>query len=100
MRFAGTASQYSKNAMPQLTITAIQSAVVLNFRCPYQAKVMKTFDATSISTGVTCGFMEGPGLQKVGESIGRVRPCPILLNGSVKPRMPTRKVRLRNAAAA
>ena len=32
-------------------MTASQSGDVLNFRCPYQAKVMKTFDAISIRTG-------------------------------------------------
>jgi hypothetical protein len=30
----------------------------LNFRCPYQAKVMKTFDAISIRTGAVWGLME------------------------------------------
>src|SRR4051812_26188799 len=57
MRFAGTASQYSKKAMPQLTSTAPQSGVVLNLRWPYQAKVMNTFEARSMTTGAICGFI-------------------------------------------
>jgi len=44
MRFAGTWKQYSKNAMPQLVITASQSGEFLYLRWPYQAKVMKIFD--------------------------------------------------------
>src|SRR5690606_20928343 len=47
--------QYSKKAMPQETRTTTQSAVVLNFRCPYQANVMKIFDARSIRIGKTRG---------------------------------------------
>src|SRR5216683_2924787 len=43
-RLAGTASQYSKNAMPQLTSTASGSQLALNLRWPYQAKVMKTLE--------------------------------------------------------
>src|SRR5215210_4938643 len=40
-----------EKAMPQLTRTAPQSGVALNLRCPYQAKVMNTFDATSRGIG-------------------------------------------------
>src|SRR6185312_14996890 len=43
-----TASQYSKNAIPQLIIMTRGSGLSLNFRCPYQAKVMKTFEQNSI----------------------------------------------------
>src|SRR4051812_34390996 len=60
MRFAGTASQYSKKAMPQLASTAIQSALERYLRWPYQAKVMNTFEATSSTTGVTKGLMRKP----------------------------------------
>ena len=51
MRLAGTASQYSKKAMPQLTRTAIQSGEPRYLRCPYQANVMKTLDANSRTIG-------------------------------------------------
>ncbi|SHT59960.1 Uncharacterised protein [Mycobacteroides abscessus subsp. abscessus] len=49
-RFAGTARQYSKNAMSQLTSTTTHSGWSLNLRCPYQANVMKMFEQMS-STG-------------------------------------------------
>src|SRR4030081_3164210 len=58
-RLAGTASQYSKNAMPQLTMMASGSQLSLNLRWPYQAKVMKTLEANSIRTGKTDGEMAG-----------------------------------------
>src|SRR5215217_7415473 len=60
MRLAGTASQYSKKAMPQLTSTAAQIGVALYFRCPYQANVMNTFEATSRTIGETVGGMGKP----------------------------------------
>src|SRR5690606_25889692 len=41
----GTCKQYSKNAIPQETSTTIQRGDSLNFKCPYQAKVMKMFEA-------------------------------------------------------
>jgi hypothetical protein len=59
MRFAGTASQYSKNAMPQLASTAIHKALARYFRCPYQANVMNTFEAIRSTIGVTKGLMAG-----------------------------------------
>src|SRR3954463_6113586 len=37
--------------MPQLTSTTIHSGRSVNFRCPYHANVMKTFDATRRSGG-------------------------------------------------
>ncbi len=37
--------------MAQLTPTTIHSGLEPNFRWPYQAKVMKTFDSTSIRIG-------------------------------------------------
>src|SRR3954462_7402077 len=58
-RLAGTASQYSKNAMPQLTMMASVSGISLNFRWPYQANVMNTLEANSISTGKSRGEMVG-----------------------------------------
>src|SRR5260370_15972913 len=58
-RLAGTASQYSKNAMPQLTIMASGSQVSLNFKWPYHANVMKILEANSIRIGKTDGEMVG-----------------------------------------
>src|ERR1700755_1897762 len=58
-RLAGTASQYSKNAMPQLTMMTSGSGLALNFRWPYHAKVMKTLEANSIRIGNNCGEMVG-----------------------------------------
>ncbi len=50
-RLPGTCRQYSKKAMPQLTRIAIISGVLLYFRCPYHAKVMKTLLASSSRIG-------------------------------------------------
>src|SRR3977135_3178422 len=58
-RLAGTASQYSTKAMPQLTSTTVGSGLSLNFRWPYQAKVMKTLEANSISIGSSVGETVG-----------------------------------------
>src|SRR5437868_2564232 len=58
-RLAGTASQYSEHAMPQLTMIATGNGLCLNFRWPYQAKVMNTLEANSISTGNSCGEIVG-----------------------------------------
>ena len=41
LRFAGTARQYSKNAMPQEISTASQIGQLGCFKCPYQAKVIR-----------------------------------------------------------
>src|SRR3981189_1949455 len=60
-RLAGTASQYSKNAMPQLPSTATGSQLSLYLRWPYHAKVMKTLEANSIRTGKTDGETVGRG---------------------------------------
>ena len=55
MRLAGTCSRYSNSAMPQLTSAAMYQGLSARFfRWPYQAKVMKTFEATS-STIVCSG---------------------------------------------
>src|SRR5947208_3870 len=46
MRLAGTWSRYSNSAMPQLTRAAMYQTWWLRLlRCPYQANVMKTFEA-------------------------------------------------------
>src|SRR4030088_1559012 len=58
-RLAGPASQYSKNAMPQLTMIASGSQLSLNFKWPYHANVMKTLEPNSIRTGKTDGEMVG-----------------------------------------
>src|SRR4051812_9061745 len=86
-RLAGTASQYSKNAMPQLTMMASVSGISLNFRWPYQANVMKTLEANSIRTGKSRGEMVGisllsgiSGRQHPVRKWVPVRPNPIKLN--------------------
>src|SRR4030088_2055215 len=58
-RLAGTASQYSNSAMPQLTMVTSGSGLALNFRWPYHAKVMKTLEANSNRIGDNCGEMVG-----------------------------------------
>src|SRR5216683_7405151 len=58
-RLAGTASQYSKNAMPQLTTIVSGSQLSLNFKWPYHANVMKTLEANSIRTGNSDGEIVG-----------------------------------------
>ena len=48
MRFAGTCSRYSNNAIPQLTSAAMNQGFELSsLRCAYHANVMKTLDKTS-----------------------------------------------------
>src|ERR1700732_677467 len=58
-RLAGTASQYSKNAMPQLATIASGSQLSLNLRWPYHAKVMKTLEANNIRSGNIFGEIVG-----------------------------------------
>ena len=54
MRLAGTWKQYSKNAMPQLATIATKRGLPLSAeRCPYQAKLMKTFATTNNPSEVT-----------------------------------------------
>ena len=53
MRLAGTARQYSKNAMPQLTGMTIHSATPGKRNWPYHANVMNTFEQSSSSIGST-----------------------------------------------
>src|SRR3954466_14990595 len=49
MRLAGTMIRYSKSAMPQLAAAATYQGLAWKFfRCPYQAKVMKRFEAASM----------------------------------------------------
>src|SRR5258706_4252600 len=56
MRLAGTISRYSNSAIPQLASAAIhQGLAESSFRCAYQAKVMKTFDANSRPAEVAIG---------------------------------------------
>lgn len=43
----GTCIAYSKNAIPQLIRMTRSKGAALNFRCPYQAKVMKIFDISN-----------------------------------------------------
>src|SRR5688572_5843468 len=80
MRFAGTAIQYSKKAMPQEKMTAIHSGDVAYFRCPYQANVMKTFEPISSRMGRTLG--ESSMSMKATRSGGRrhvlgLAACPV-----------------------
>ena len=53
MRLAGTARQYSKNAMPQLTGITIHSATPGKRNWPYHANVMNTFEQSSSIIGST-----------------------------------------------
>jgi len=53
MRFAGTARQYSTKAIAQLATIARKIGADLNFRCPYYAIVMKTFEKRSSTTGAS-----------------------------------------------
>src|SRR3954466_1613662 len=48
IRFAGTCNRYSNSAMPQLAsaTTYHEEPSLKNFRWPYQATVMNTFEAT------------------------------------------------------
>src|ERR1019366_1948084 len=50
-RLAGTCRRYSKNAMPQLGRMTSSSGLLLNFKWPYHANVMKTFEQVSSTTG-------------------------------------------------
>jgi len=50
---AGTAKQYSKKAIPQLTRITVISGADLYFRCPYHANVMNTFDAVRRRIGAS-----------------------------------------------
>ena len=54
-RLAGTAKQYSTKAMPQLATTTSHSGLSVNFRCPYQANVMKTLEINSRTMGEMVG---------------------------------------------
>ena len=57
MRFAGTCMRYSNNAMHQLISATIHHGLPLRFfRCPYQAKVMNTFEAASINAVTAIGY--------------------------------------------
>src|SRR4029078_3330418 len=47
MRLAGTANAYSTRAMPQPMRIAATIGKCGNFKCPYQASVMKMFETRS-----------------------------------------------------
>src|SRR3954470_21674384 len=81
-RLAGTASQYSKKAMPQLARVTSTSELCLNLRWPYQAKVMKTLEANSINIGSSCGETVGimSSLQKSSGNDRARNPVPCSLN--------------------
>src|SRR5678815_1468758 len=75
MRLAGTWKQYSKNAMPQLITTTAQSGAAFSrpeAMCPYQAKVMKTFEIVSSSAVFTRGVALGRvrRLGRAGQGLG------------------------------
>jgi hypothetical protein len=63
MRLAGTWKQYSKKANPHDSrITAISGQFldipdVCNFRCPYHANVMNTFEIISITIVIIPDFI-------------------------------------------
>lgn len=54
MRFAGTWTRYSNSAIAQLTSAAIsQGCDFVFFKCPYYAKVIKTFEIVSRTMAVS-----------------------------------------------
>src|SRR3990167_7116648 len=80
MRLAGTARAYSGRAISQLTRITSGSPTALCLRWPYQAKVMKTFDASSIRTGASfgqrvAGMGRSPSVSRLDGGRGR-RPRP------------------------
>lgn len=62
---AGTWKQYSKKAIPQLTRITIQRADDLNFRCPYQANVINTFEIVNIRIGKINLYINEPLLKRL-----------------------------------
>ena|ERR1035437_7575330 len=62
---AGTCNMYSKKAIPQLIRTMTISGKLsnhfssLNFKCPYQANVIKMFDRTRRSIVLNCFISNG-----------------------------------------
>ena len=46
--------------MPQLAKMTTYKAVDLNFKCPYHAKVMKTFDRINKNTGMIACMKKPP----------------------------------------
>jgi hypothetical protein len=56
IRFAGTWKEYSNNAIPQLIkiiatrLKFLNQFIWPNFRCPYQAKVIKVLDTMRSKT--------------------------------------------------
>src|SRR3984893_8708553 len=57
--------------MPQLTTMTSGSETSLNLRWPYQANVMKTLEANSISTGSTDGEMAGMNILSKSRALTR-----------------------------
>ena len=59
IRLAGTARQYSKNAIPQLMpMTSSSGLFIPPFKCQYQAVVMKIFDMMrSAIVGIGSGLL-------------------------------------------
>src|SRR5690606_29994285 len=91
MRLAGTASQYSKKAMPQLASTTTHSAAPGYLRCPYQAKVMNRLDAMSSPTGASMAKLKPKASSTTRQ--GRAHP------GRVLQPSPPRRKRARVSAA-
>src|ERR1700687_2628215 len=94
-RLAGTASQYSKNAMPQLTMMASGSQLSLNFKWPYHANVMKTLEANSIRTGKTDGEIAGMDILSKFSALthrrgARFRPQSISFDPTIRKAVPVR----------
>ena len=83
MRLAGTASQYSKKARPQLASTTTHRAWSLNFRWPYQAKVMKTFDSDSSRTVWSSGDIGGIGAGRRAQPPGWARRADATICGVI-----------------
>src|SRR5215472_6678701 len=66
MRFPGTWSRYSKNAIPQLTSAARTHGLSCRFlRCAYQAKVMKVLEQIKSRMVLRTGDMRSPELRMV-----------------------------------
>src|SRR5262245_56010782 len=80
MRLAGTWIRYSKSAMPHETSAAtIHGFAERCFRCPYQAKVMKTLESTS-RKAVSPIFI--PDAVPTGARTGKGRDAPALATGA------------------
>jgi len=91
MRLAGTMIRYSNSAMPQLAIAATYQGLPWKFfRWPYQANVMKRFDAASMPA-VTARVCQGgmAGVAKYGdpipdETLDSIRRTRVALKGPLE----------------